>query len=763
MRLIFRSVLRELSTPFLLGFAAYTFILLIRTILFLADFAVRRSASFGDVALLALLSLPWMVVLTIPMAFLLAVLVGLGRLGADSELVALRSCGVGPGALYRPVLAAAAALAILVLLLYNVVLPPANQALEKSMVRMAATSIVNVVAPRTFREPRPGVMLFFDRVGSDGRSFEGIFLVLGDPSEPPDRVIVARRGALALEGDRLWLDLFGSTVHELDPQDPSRYRISRNESQRLLLAGELANPSNTRVVSERGIRSQSLGQLWRTAHGRAPEPIRRLAWVEIHKKFAIPFACVAFALVGIPLADSFRRGGRGASFALSLAILVVYYVLLTSGETWAQEGRVSPAVAMWTANALLLLAGVAAALRPRALRAHRTVRPLPEVTRDPARASATPRSSFKAPLRLVPLADQYVLARFFAALVLVFASAILLAVVVDYADKVDEVARHHPSSQALVGYYRYFLFSIALQIAPFAVLLATLIGLGVLSKNSEDTAFRASGVSLRRLAAPVLVVAAVGAACSFALSEYLLPFAEQKETRYRNEIYGRPAETGVKSAGDRNWYLAEDGAIWHREEGDAAQKTLYSVSIFDFDRDFRLVRRTAAREAAWNGHGWLLRQGWSREFGENEPIPHQIPYQTFLEERVPGDPPQAVTATRRRPEEMRFRELQRLARRLRARGYPTAGLETALHSKLAQPALLPVMALLATPFAFRVGRRGALAGIGFGLVLGILALIASAFLTKLGEVGALPAGLAAWSPNVLFGLAAAYFLLRMRT
>src|ERR1700730_15551310 len=128
MRLIFRSVLRELAPPFLLGLAAYTFVLLIRTVLFLADFPVRRSASFVDVARLALLSLPWMVVLTIPMAFLLAVLVGLGRLGVDSELIALRSCGGGPAALYRPELAGAAGLSLVVLLLYNVVLPPANEA-----------------------------------------------------------------------------------------------------------------------------------------------------------------------------------------------------------------------------------------------------------------------------------------------------------------------------------------------------------------------------------------------------------------------------------------------------------------------------------------------------------------------------------------------------------------------------------------------------------------------------------------------------------
>src|SRR5437867_3978638 len=121
MRLIARSVLREIWPPFLLGFGAYTFILLLRTILVLADFAVRRSASLAEVARLVLLSLPWIVVLTLPMAFLLGVLIGLGRMGADSELTALRSCGVGPGAIYLPVLAVAAVASLAVVALYIVV------------------------------------------------------------------------------------------------------------------------------------------------------------------------------------------------------------------------------------------------------------------------------------------------------------------------------------------------------------------------------------------------------------------------------------------------------------------------------------------------------------------------------------------------------------------------------------------------------------------------------------------------------------------
>src|SRR4029079_15025126 len=168
------------------------------------------------------LSLPWIVVLTLPMAFLLGVLVGLGRLGADSELTALSACGVGPGAVYRPLLGAAAVASAGVLFLYNVVLPSADEALQRALASGGGTSLLDTVAPRTFRERRPGITFFFDRVAPDGRSFEGVFLKLGDEVEPPNRIIVARPGGLTLEGDRLWLDLNQYTVHELDPDAHSR-------------------------------------------------------------------------------------------------------------------------------------------------------------------------------------------------------------------------------------------------------------------------------------------------------------------------------------------------------------------------------------------------------------------------------------------------------------------------------------------------------------------------------------------------------------
>ncbi len=765
MRLVSRSVLREIWPPFLLGFAAYTFVLLIRTILFLADFAVRRSAPFLEVARLVGLSLPWIVVLTLPMSLLLGVLIGIGRLSSDSELTALGACGVGPTALYRPVMGAAAALSIVVLFIYNAVLPATNAALERSMARVAASSIVNVVAPRTFREPRPGITFFFDRVAADGRSFQGIFLKLGDESDAPNRVIVARRGGLRLEEDRLWLDLFESVVHEVDPQDPSRYRTTRNASQRLLLAGEAPNSPGARVTSEKGIRARTLPELL-AAVERLPrsDPRRRQALIEVHKKLAIPFACFAFALVGIPLAQSLRRAGRGGGFAFSLLILLGYYLLLSTGETWAADGRLPPAAAMWLPNVLLIALGVGAALNRRERRAPAAPRPLAEPTaaagaREAPRLAKVSTAGRQSRFHFLSLADRYVLARFGAAFALIVASAVLISLVVDYADKLDEVARHHPSTAAIFGYYRYFLLSITIQIAPFAVLLATLAGLGTLSKNNEDTAFKASGLSLWRLATPVVVAALLGAVLAFAVGEYVLPFSEQRQARFRNEIYGQPPEAGGRGPGERNWYLSNDNEIWHREEADAKSEELFGVSVFTFDRQFRLVRRTAARDAAWTGQAWNFRDGWARSF---EKAAHE-PYRAFREETVEGDPPKALAAVRRRPEEMRFRELERLTRRLKGGGFSTASLDTALQAKLAGPILIPIMALLAVPFAFRVGRRGTLAGIGLGLFLGILALIATAFSTKLGEAGALPPLLAAWAPDVLFGLAGTYFLVRMRS
>ena len=355
--------------------------------------------------------------------------------------------------------------------------------------------------------------------------------------------------------------------------------------------------------------------------------------------------------------------------------------------------------------------------------------------------------------------DRYVLARFLSALALVLLSILLIASIVDYADRVDQIIHNKPPASAVAGYYRYFLYNITIQLVPFAVLIAALVGLGTLSRNNEDTAFKASGISLYRLGAPVLVAAFATALCVFALGESIGPIAQQREARFRNVIYGRPVDYGMRYASERNWFYGEDGRIWFREETDPRGGVLVAPTVFEFGPDFTLVRRDTAAEARWSGGDWVFRRGWTRTFDGSA----ETGYQAFAERRIEGDLPAAFTRERRTPDEMTLGELNAYARRLERTGYPTASLVTALHQKVSRPVLIPLMALLAIPFAFRIGKRGTLAGIGVGLALGMLFVVSSEFFTRLGAVGALPPVMAAWSTDVLFATGTTYLLLRLRT
>src|SRR5262249_26957439 len=312
-----------------------------------------------------------------------------------------------------------------------------------------------------------------------------------------------------------------------------------------------------------------------------------------------------------------------------------------------------------------------------------------------APAEVARRARWTGLLRFPAVLDRYVLARFLSALVFVLLSVVVLAFIVDYADHVDEILRNKPPWSIVAGYYRYFLYNISMLLAPFGVLVAALLGLGALSRHNEDTAFKASGVSLYRLGAPVLVAACVGGLGAFALGEYVGPIANQREARFRNVIYGRPMDYGTRFASERNWFCGEDGRIWFREETDPQRGLLVAPTVFTFGPGFQLARRDQAREAKWSGKDWVFRTGWSRTFDG----PAETGYARFGELAGPGDLPAAFTRERRTAEEMTLGELEAYTSRLKRSGYPTASLETALHQKISRAVLIPLMALLAIPFA----------------------------------------------------------------
>ena len=146
---------------------------------------------------------------------------------------------------------------------------------------------------------------------------------------------------------------------------------------------------------------------------------------------------------------------------------------------------------------------------------------------------------------------------------------------------------------AVFGYYRYFLLS------DLEVRTALLLGLaGALAPAYGAKELKALQKTLGITF--ILISAGLGAVLAFSVGEYVLPFSEQRQERFRNEIYGRPPDEGGRGPGVSNWYLAENDEIWHRETADAGSQELFGVSVFTFDKHFRLVRRTAAHDAVWS-------------------------------------------------------------------------------------------------------------------------------------------------------------------
>jgi LPS export ABC transporter permease LptF/LPS export ABC transporter permease LptG len=766
LRLLSKNILREIVPPTLAGLAAYTFLLLLRSLLQLSEMLVRRGIGLALVARLVILTLPQILVLTLPMAFLFGVLIGMGRLSGDAEVIAMRASGVSKWAIFRPVAGLALALSGIVAVLSLWGYPAANDRLERIENQVFESAALDIAKPRVFSSVHAGWdwTLYFDRESPSGIGWNGVFL--DDRSDPQeDRVIVAREGRFRQAGDQLWLDLTDAIEHSLRRDSPRTYRENRNDSVSLLVH-QRASPVAS--LTEKGLREQTIGELLvslRRSAGSSPSR-NRLIEVEIHKKFAIPLACLVFALAAVPLGVRNRRGGKGSGFAISIGIILFYYLLLNNGENWAEQGFLSPALSMWLPNLVLGAAALALFLGREEERRGIVSRLLFWKPAGPSRSARGEASGNAAvsvailPYNFLGRIDRYILRPFLGALAGIYTTVAFLYLIVDYSDHAEDILKRHIPAPVVMAYYRSLLVPIAVTILPFCILLAALLALGTLSRNNEETAFKACGVSLRRLGLPIVAVSLLAACGAYAAGEYLLPEANRRNHALLDQIKGRPPRPSSSFAGT-GWILGSSGnRIWSFESADSAKGSLWQPTVFEFDPDFRIVRRISANSAEWREGRWVFRRGWIRTFGGTA----ETSFQEFENSApVEGDPPRLFSHVRQRPDEMRFRALSRYVAKLRKTGYPVAALATGLFAKPAAAAQSVVLALLAIPFAFTIGKRGALTGVGIGLAAGMFFLILAAFFTKLGEVGSLPPLLAAWSPNLLFAIFAGYRLTRLRT
>lgn len=786
MRILDRYMIREVIPPFLLALLVFTFVLIIPFIIDLAEQMIAKGVPSGTILRLAATLLPSSLALTVPMALLIGLLVGLGRLSADREFVVMMACGISPYRLLHPILVFAVVCWGATSWLMIKGMPDGNQAFREISQEIVMNRAEGEVRPRVFFEDFPNIVLYVREVPLNGRGW--IDVLAADTSSPSQPIVyLARRGRMVVDRQArtIQMVLEEGTRHTTKLDDPTAYEVLRFDSTIVSLDPESVFPRTGPARGERELSIEDLNARAKemAAEGQSPHnPV-----MEIHKKFSVPVACFVFALLGLALGASNRKDGKLAAFVIGIGVIFAYYVLMFTGQSLVKGFWIPPWLAMWLPNLVLGAAGLLLLVR-RARSADQPIRislPLwlgrPADATDPTAAPAQPMAPATTARRRVVLVvrvphlnlprpnllDAYVARQYARILAMTTIGMLGLFYISTFIDISDKLFKGQISLGMLLEFLFWSTPEFLTYIIALSILLAGLVTVGLLTKNSELIVMRACGISLYRTALPMVAFAIGASAVLFGMEERVLATANRRADQLKHIIRtGSPQTFGILN---RKWIVGRNGEVYHYQYYDPRRQELHSLSVFEFDpQDHTLRLRRFAQKASYapvpgpagEQPRWILDQGWEREFGAGTEVPG---FRKFADVAAPFEAADYFVTEAREPDLMNFGQLRSYIRELKSSGYNVLDHEVGLHRKIAFPFVTLVMTLIAVPFAVSTGRRGAMYGIGVGIVLALTYWVMISIFAAFGASGVLDPMLAAWAPNLIFGAAAAYLLLTVRT
>jgi LPS export ABC transporter permease LptG len=364
-------------------------------------------------------------------------------------------------------------------------------------------------------------------------------------------------------------------------------------------------------------------------------------------------------------------------------------------------------------------------------------------------------------LGLFQILDNYVLSSFLFYFAVTLFCLVTMVQVFTFFDLLGDIVKNHIPMSHVITYHLYLTPSLVYSTLPIAVLVSVLATFGVMTKNNEVTAFKACGISVRRLGFPVLLMSGVLSSALFAFDYSWIPQANQIQDALLNEIKGRLVQTYLHP--ERKW-IYHDYRIFYIKGFDPTEKLMEVPYVFELDpQTFHVVREISANSARWqeNIKTWVWEQGEARDIcGVYECNVQNFTATTFPEiAETPDDFVKYV----KQDKQMNYAELANYMKSLQESGFDTVKLHVQYYKKFAVPVFALIMAMISVPFGFLVGNRGAMTGIGVGMAVAMAYLATGLLFDQFGNVNLLPAAVAAWSPDALFSVAGLYLMLRMRT
>lgn len=765
-RTLYGYLIREMMFPTLFTLSGLTLMALTKELLKLSDLLINRGLGAPLAASIALYKAIPIASDMLPFAVLVGMLVALGRLSADFEVVALEACGVSARRLHGPVLASAAVMTVIGVGLGAFATPWAYRSLDTAMEEIAREhpgATLRAGTLHRFGEWR----LQAREVSASGDQLRGVVLWTPEIGE----TLFAERGALAA-----------------DPTGQTRITVE-NATVLLTAEDELRHfhfDTMTSLLPESGHRLQYAGPDTLAAATfpelfaiEGAEETVRLARVELHRRFARPMASLFFGLLVMPIFLARGASSRASGGLLGLLATLFYYGLVQAANGLLKGGG-SVAFAVWLPNAILGVGGALAFLwlgrasvfawrmergpqhaprwppwrRARELRADTLRRSSPggkspEVPRVERRRVRTHRWSLQ----------RYIAARFLLMLLLSFGVLLVGYLVIDILERLQWFARFNATASEAVRFYGFRIPLLVSRLVPMALLVATALTVSLVAVQGELTGMRSCGIPAPRGMLPVLIICLIVAPFSFILNNEIVPRTNTlneylKETEIKVDEVWRPFHATDGRQAPAVWFM-EGRRLLEAERLDPQLGTAVGLTIYELGTDGLPLSRLRARGGRHLGGGtWRLFDPEQVEFTEDGPrrtrgsrIAHLwkgVPVEVDTRNLSVGDLGEEIIRAERDDFDATIFRVDRYAKLVAPLGC------------LLLPAVAFFFAVSGPPYPSTAS----------SLVVSVLVAVSSVLLSglsaSLGYRKVLPPMVAGLAPMAVFGMLAAYLGLRVR-
>ena len=355
--------------------------------------------------------------------------------------------------------------------------------------------------------------------------------------------------------------------------------------------------------------------------------------------------------------------------------------------------------------------------------------------------------------------DRYCAKEFLRFLAIIIISFVSLYLIIDFFEKIRMFLSNQATLYQMVSFFLFSIPMVIWQTLPASVLMAALVSFGTLSRHNEIIAMKACGVSLYRTVAPVIAIAGLICVISFVISEFITPYTNKKANNIRLVDIQKQVVAGT-FRDNQIWYRGKEG-IYNFKVFDGRNNRLAGITIYYVDNKLHLLKRVDAERGEWRKGKWIFYNVLATTFAPATfPTLQALPYQVMTMPEHPDN----FLGIQKDAENMGYRELRKYIRDTQAEGYDATNYIVDMYGKLAFPLVNIIMAVIGLASALRGDSRGSQAqGLAAGITIGFSYWLVFAFTVSLGRAGVLVPLLAAWSTNILFGLAAAWLFLRVRT